>query len=314
MKKEAGSVVFIKNESGTRLALSQTLPSGCVSGYSGTEEVPLKRKGPILLAHGTFSNHRSVRGLAQLLAIHGFDCWTLDFQGHGHSDNPAKEPDFDSMCIEDAAAALDFLKQRYPKQSIVWIGHSGGGLAVLTLLARKPEYASAIKSIVTLASQATHAAKVPKNRFVIQVSNVITRLLGFAPGKYFKLGPENEFGAVMAQWYRWSLSGRWLGSDGFDYFEALSNVNLPTLMLSGTGDTFIAPPAGCRAIFDKLGSDQKHYQECGLESGFLENYNHARLVSSRSAAREIWPAILNWLQTDANGRSSSNVFFRSPES
>ena len=199
------------------------------------------------------------------------------------------------MCVEDAAAALDHLKTLYPSQAIIWIGHSAGGLAVLTLLCRQPQYKASIKAIVTLASQATHAATLSKNRILIQLSRVITQLVGFAPGKVFKLGPENEFGPVMAQWYRWSLTEQWLGDDGFNYMDALSTITIPTLMLSGSDDKFIAPPAGCRALFDQLGSPDKHYQECGLQTGFSEDYNHPRLVSSRSASREIWPLIVNWL-------------------
>ena len=290
--KEAGSPVeIITNDSGTRLALTRT-PANTTSS---TANSPIQNSGPVLLAHGTFSNHRSVRGLAQHLADTGFDCWTLDFQGHGLSDKPTIEPNFDSMCIEDAAAALDHLKALYPSKTIIWIGHSGGGLAVLTLLCRRPEYQSSIRSIVTLASQATHAATLRKNRIIIQLSSVMTRIMGFAPGKLFKLGPENEFGLVMAQWYRWSLTGQWLGDDGFNYMEALPAITAPALMLSGSDDKFIAPPEGCRALFDQLGSPDKHYQECGLQTGFSEDYTHPRLVSSRSASREIWPLITKWL-------------------
>jgi len=282
---EAGRVHRIVNDSGTRLALTR-IPSLTTLDHN---------LGPVLLAHGTFSNHRSVRALAQHLSEKGFDCWILDFQGHGKSDKPKAEPNFESMCIEDAAAALDHLKQHYPTQSIIWVGHSAGGLAALSLLCRQPKYQPSVKAIVTLASQTTHAAKLRKNRVIIQVSALVTRIIGVAPGKYFKLGPENEFGKVMTQWYRWSLSEKWLSDDGFNYIEALPDIHVPTLMLSGSGDTFIAPPSGCRALYDRLGSIDKHYQECGLQTGFLEDYNHARIISSRNASREIWPLISSWL-------------------
>ncbi len=291
MKAAGSSVEFIINGSGTRLALTRTLSNT----VSPTIAKPKNNPKPILLAHGTFSNHRSVRGLAQHLAGSGYDCWILDFQGHGHSDKPAVKPRFESMCIEDATAALDHLKTLYPSQPVVWIGHSAGGLAVLSLLCRFPEYKSSIKAIVTLASQATHAATQNKYRIMIHLSRIITRLIGFAPGRSFKLGPENEFGSVMAQWYEWSLTGQWLGDDGFNYMDALPTITVPTLMLTGSGDKFIAPPRGCRALFDQLGSSDKHYQECGLLTGFSEDYNHSRLVSSRSASRDIWPLITNWL-------------------
>jgi oxygen-independent coproporphyrinogen-3 oxidase len=166
---------------------------------------------------------------------------------------------------------------------------------VLSLLARRPSFIPSLKAIVTVASQTTHAAKRRKNRIIILLSSVITRLLGFAPGKIFKLGPENEFGPVMTQWYQWSLSQKWLAADGFDYLQALNTISTPTLMLSGTGDTFIAPPGGCRALFDRIGSNDKDYQECGLSTGYAEDYNHSRIITSVSASKEIWPLISTWL-------------------
>ncbi|MBX2838912.1 MAG: alpha/beta hydrolase [Gammaproteobacteria bacterium] len=285
-----GNVHFIKNGSETQLALSY-FPSQTPSPATGTKG----HRGPIILSHGTFSNHRSMRGLSQHLSDIGYECWVLDFQGHGYSDKPTIAPNFEQMCIEDAAASINFLKKRYPLEKLIWIGHSGGGLAALMLLARKPEYAATLKAIVTVASQTTKAATSSRNRLIIRLSRLVTRMLGLAPGKFFKLGPENEFGPVMAQWYEWSLTGNWLAEDEFDYLNALPANTTPTLMLSGSGDMFIAPPEGCRALFDKIGSANKKYTECGLSTGFLENYSHSRIISSRNAAKEIWPLISAWL-------------------
>ncbi len=288
---EANWVVHpVINSAGTTLALTQL-----VNNSDAGQHNPNGRLNPVLLAHGTFSNHRSVQRLATYLASQGFDCWMLDFQGHGKSDKPKQQPNFDGMCIDDAAASLDYLKTLYPAESIIWIGHSGGGLAALTLLCRKPEYADVVRALVTIGSQATHAAKRFKYRLIIQASRFITGVLRMAPGKYFKLGPENEFGPVMMQWYRWNLSGRWLSDDGFDYLNALPSITVPTLMLSGTGDVFIAPPEGCLALYERIGSSVKQYRECGEHTGFAEDYDHTRLVSSRNASREIWPLISDWL-------------------
>ena len=294
MTATGSSAHFIVNDSGTRLALTH-LPAKTSRSKSSTAIEQLRNQSPVLLSHGTFSNHRSVQGLAQYLSDNGYDCWILDFQGHGSSDKPKKEPSFESMCIEDAAAALDHLKMLYPTETVIWVGHSAGGLAVLTLLCRRPVYKASIKAIVTLASQTTHAAILRKNRIIIHLSKVITWLIRFAPGKYFKLGPENEFGSVMAQWYRWSLTQQWLGDDGFNYMDALATISTPTLMLSGSADYFIAPPEGCRTLFDRLGSIDKQYQECGIHAGFSEDYNHPRIAASRRASREIWPLINDWL-------------------
>ena len=298
MTEKQSSVHHVRNASGTRLGLTH-YPGKPVSANaargSTVADGQHAERSVVILAHGTFSNHRSCRGLAGYLAKNGFDCWMLDFQGHGVSERPVRDPSFESMCLEDADAAISFVLNRYPTQQIHWVGHSGGGLAILMYLARNPHQQASIRSVVTLASQATHAAVSRRNRLAIVAASLVTRVLGFAPGRWFGIGPEHEFGPVMAQWYEWSLLGRWLGSDGFDYEEALATLSRPLLCLAAEADTFIAPQSGCFRIFEQYQSDTKAFQVCGLSTGFLENYSHARLISSSSAAKEIWPQVLRWL-------------------
>lgn len=279
MTDDVGPVHFIANAAGTRLGLH------CYAAGR-------KPRGVALLAHGTFSNHRSCRGLAQYLADNGVEAWVLDCQGHGVSERPVEEPDFESMYLLDARAALEFLQRRYPDQSLGWVGHSGGGLAILMLLARCPEYRDQLGSIVTIASQATDAAVRLRHRCGIHLAAIATRVVGFVPGRLFGLGPENEFAAVMQQWYRWSLSGRWLGRDGFDYEAGLRQLPQRCLMLAAQGDRFIAPVSGCERLFQAMGSSHKRFQVCGTATGFTEDYSHARIISSRNAAREVWPQVL----------------------
>ncbi|MEE9321924.1 MAG: alpha/beta fold hydrolase [Granulosicoccus sp.] len=278
---------FIHNTSGARLALTH-IPAQQPS------------RGPVVFAHGTFSNHRTCCGLAQHIANSGYDSWIMDFQGHGLSDQPTIEPDFESMCLQDTEATIEYIKKCYPGQPITWVGHSGGGLAILMYLARNPQAHCAIGHIVTLASQATHAAKNIGNQLGIRFAAFFTSLLGTAPGKLLKLGPEDEFSPVMRQWYRWNLSGRWLGKDGFDYELKLSELQIPCLMLAATADRFIAPLAGCAHLFDCYGGNDKTFQLCGIETGFLEDYSHARIISSRNASKDVWPLIEKWLQERAD--------------
>ena len=118
----------------------------------------------------------------------------------------------------------------------------------------------------------------------------------YVPGKAFKLGPENEFATVMDQWFDWNLKSSWCGDDGFDYLAALPNLSLDTLMMAAAKDSFIAPERGCRRIFDALSSSDKTFALCSKDQGFAEDYTHARIISSRSAATDIWPRIADWLR------------------
>lgn len=285
----------ISNRSGTQLALWHFSSNDAIADKGLSLSPAMNRSVAVVLAHGTFSNHRSCRGLAQFLSKKGFSCWILDFQGHGASDKPIIEPDFESMCLEDVDAVLEHLKKNgFP--SVYWIGHSGGGLAALMHQSRQSKQGVAIEKLVVLGSQATHAGRNYKNRCLIRISRQITRMMGIAPGRYFGIGPENEFARVMLQWYDWSLSGKWQGSDGFDYEAALSKIRVPFLCFAGEGDTFIAPVDGCRHIFEKFGGTEKTFHYCGKTTGYAENYTHSRLISSSSAAKEIWPLVADWLK------------------
>ena len=179
------------------------------------------------------------------------------------------------------------------------VGHSGGGLVFLMHLARNPQRCRHVQGIVTLASQATEAGATLGSRLKIVGFAAMNRLLGYLPGPALGLGPENEFRGVMSQWFHWNLSHQWLSRDGFDYAQALSLIDVTTVMFAGVGDRFIAPVRGCQRLHDLLGSRDKQLVVCGKSTGFAEDYDHTRIIASRPGRREIWPMILNWMRARA---------------
>ena len=253
------------------------------------------RIGTVILAHGMYSNYRTCRGLARFLAGSNFDCWLLDSQGHGYSDPPLAAPDFETMSLNDTAQALDTVLG-CADGPVWWVGHSGGGLAILMHLARYPEQQAKIGGIVLLASQAFGAGYNWRRRLCFALYRLPLYLIKRVPGKALGLGPENEFSPVMNQWLGWTVSRSWLGSDGFDYKGAMGVLQLPVLAMAGAGDRFIAPVSGCRELFDSLGTLEKTFIHCGVESGHAEDFTHARLVSSRGAAADVWPVVRDWLR------------------
>ncbi len=277
------SVHHIYNAHGTRLALHRfTLHDKHDSS-------------PIVLAHGTFSNYRSCRGLAEYLAKQGHDCWILDSQGHGLSRKPLCEPTFEAMALLDTDAVFDFISNQYRDLRLSWIGHSGGGLAILMYLARNRSARQRVSSITTIASQATDAGIGIMNRIKIHIASWVTRVCGIAPGKLIKIGPENEYARVMQQWFDWSLNGCWSGKDGFDYMAELANIQIPCLSLAAGNDHFIAPSSGCLKLNNAMGSKIKKFMVCGLSESFSEDYTHTRIIASRNASKEIWPLIAEWI-------------------
>lgn len=275
---------------GARLVLHHVGPA---------EDTCHARKASVILAHGTFSNYRTCGGLARYLAGRGHDCWLLDFEGHGCSDKILPAADFETMFLSGANAALDHVVTM-TQGRIHWVGHSGGGLAALMALAKRPELTEKMHSLVMLGSQACDAGQSVSHRAVLRLSQLLTRMLGFVPARVLRLGPEDEVAEVMLQWYRWNLRAHWQGSGDFDYLKALreheSLAGLPVLSMAGSGDRFIAPPEACRKLHALLPGTAKAWQECGIDQKFAEDFTHSRLISSRAAAREIWPRIAGWLE------------------
>jgi len=243
-----------------------------------------------------FSNHRSLRQLAQRLSGDGLDVWGFDFRGHGESVAAGPGENFESVCLEDVGQVLDTVLMTTGASGVSWIGHSGGGLALLMHLARHAERQHRLHRMALVASQATGACTGFANR--LKVLSIATALVPVArvPGPRFGLGPEPETRAVMQQWCRWNLTGRWLGHDGFDYLAALERVHVPSRVLAGAGDRFIAPPEGCRRLHDALGSRDKSFTVCGPGTGFSEAFGHARILFSQAAAAEIWPGLSGWVR------------------
>ncbi len=255
----------------------------------------IRHEPPVLLTHGTFSNAQVCTRLARYLAENGFDCWILELRGHGQSGVGADHPDFEYFSDFDVPAALDAVRRKTKKGELFWVAHSGGGLALLMHLARHPEVCGQIRGIVTLASQATDAGATLNGKTKIILGALATNILGRAPGKMLRLGPQDEFRKVMNQWFLWNWTGRWNGKDGFDYLEALRQVEVPALCLAGGGDRFIAPYRGCRRLYDALGSLDKRMAFCAKSEGYGEDYSHSRIIASRRAQQEIWPVISEWL-------------------
>jgi oxygen-independent coproporphyrinogen-3 oxidase len=277
----------------------ETIPREAPRGLVGGSLTRMPREDtrfpPVVLTHGTFSNAKLCERLARYLQEAGFDCWVLEWPAHGQNPRGGPQWSYEQLALHEVRGTLETVHQTTGEEGLFWVGHSAGGVLPFIHLARNPAEAHRFRGIITLGSQTTHAGPKLLGRMKLGLGFVVTNVLGRAPGAVFRLGPDDEPRALMNQWFRWNLSGRWRGEDGFDYLEALGRVRVPTLCMAGAGDDFIAPMAGCRRLFDALGSEDKTFVTCAKAEGFREDYNHTRLIASRSAQEELWPRIAEWL-------------------
>lgn len=260
-----------------------------VENYSTTSQTA------VVLAHGMFSNRKTMSGIARYLGSLGVEVWSFDFKGHGESENSLNIAEYDEQCLRDVETVISVVLKDRSHCKIQWVGHSGGGLAILMYLAKQQMHCSLIDSIVLMSSQATQAGSGFMQGVKIRLIRAALRLIKEIPGPRLGLGPESEPATIMKQWCNWNINNSWVDSIGFDYLAAMGQIRVPVLALAGVGDKFIAPYGGCRSLFDSLGGDDNVFKLCGIEQGYSEDYTHSRIVRSRPAMEEIWPLIYQWV-------------------
>ena len=252
---------------------------------------------PVILTHGTFSNARICMELAGFLNTAGFDCWIYEWRGHGQSEYGQLSPDAEGFARHDVPAVIERVLAETMNERCIWVAHSGGGFLPLMYMARNPYLQHQIKAIVGMGSQTTGAGETWFGRLTTMLLPVLIQLSGRMPGPLFGLGPEDEVSGFLAQWCRWNRTGKWVGKDGFDYDRAMENIHIPTFLIAG-GNDLIAPAHGCRHMFHSLGSTRKKYALCAKTNGYLEDYNHPRLIASQNARVEIWPMVLAFILSE----------------
>lgn len=279
LKKE---IIAIKSKDGISLALSKI--------YS-TEANPTKH---LFLTHGTFSDKSICLGLGKFFIEKGFTAWILEWRNHGDS-APAKNFNFETVALYDIAAVFKYLFEEERISNIQCITHSGGGICLSMFLMRNPIYQEKVNSIIFFSCQAFGAGFSSKNHLKILLSKYISVLIGFVPGKKLGLGPHNEDYYTMKQWFNWNLNANFIGDDGYDYKANMNSIAIPILSICAAGDKFIAPVYGCEAFLEAFENPKNKLLYCSTASGYLENYDHARIMLSRNSAKEIWLLAYDWV-------------------
>jgi pimeloyl-ACP methyl ester carboxylesterase len=257
---------------------------------------------PILLVHGTFSNRNFFHGptadrsLALALAERGFDCWVAELRGHGRSGAAGKNSawHFEDWIRRDAPTLVRAVLEATGAPSLVWLGHSAGGVIGVAHAATADSTDRRVAGLVLAGAPAPTGLGILQYPMAAAVLTV-TRALGRFPARLLGLGPEDEHAGIMEQWMRWNLRGRWHGEDGTDYFAACRAITAPVLALAGGGDWLISPPSLCRDLLDQMASPDRTMIVAGRAEGFSEDYDHNRLLVSTAARQEIWPLIGDWL-------------------
>ncbi len=259
---------------------------------------------PLIVTHGTVSNGRTVKGLAQFLSEAGLDCWILEWGGHGDSQAASSRQNFEYPAFHDVPTAITAVLEKTDKSQLIWVSHSGGGHLPLMYLSHHPEQQNLLAGLVTLGAQATDGALKFHQKLSVAFLWVLTTLLNQTPISLIPIGNETEPTRLLAQWATWNIRERWLGEDGFDYLKGLAQIKIPTFMVAGGNDR-IAPISGCLKLFNALGSEEKTWLTGTVESGFSKEFSHSQLVRGKAAKKELFPKILEWIKVQSEKENGS---------
>ena len=298
---------------------------------------------PVILCHGLGANRFNVdfvddgerrdrSSLARALVRAGFDVWVLELRGHGLAKVPAGARwTVDDQVDQDVAEAVQTVLALTEASSVLWVGHSWGGLLQVLFQVRGAPLADKVKALVAIGSpftmriQPTFAQMGPWLRWWIDTVGrglPLKRLAWLAlpllllwprwPRRWSApLAPLSP-GAVrgicasmtedipvglLRQLLDWMDTGRLADIDGSPDELRFERLTTPTLLVAGAKD-HLAPPASMAWLRDRAG-DEVAMKIMGRGTGCAADYGHGGLLLSDRAPDEVFPLVRAWLAARA---------------
>lgn len=268
--------------------------------------------------------------LAHYLKKNGFDAWIVDLRGSGLSKRKnlgSIQWFIDDYAFQDLPAAAELVLHETKAKKFHWIGHSLGGLLAYPF-SQTYHKKKVIKSLTTIAAPPTPE---PHGyfKFLFRYDSLL-RVFPWLPYKslskiaaYFSdyllrfedhlLFSRNNMdkkilntlldhavesvpSSIIRQLHDWMRNNYFGSRDGkMDYLEHAYKIQLPTLMIAGSLDSF-TPTNQMRKVFRKLPTNKKSLIVFGKKRGHENDYGHIDLVIGKNAPKEVYPQILDWLQ------------------
>lgn len=242
------------------------------------------------------------RHFAAFLADWGIPVLTYDYRGIGRS-RPATLRGFEATTADwvelDAAAAIAWVRTRFPRDELVGIAHSIGGLA----LAASP---NAVQQDL-LAFIAPHTAYVGDYHWRYRLPMALlwhaampaaTRIAGYFPARRLGLGEDLPPGVALEWARRRSPQLRPRGDRPAAerinrLLDAAANLERPALALTICDDAF-ATAAGARRLLAYFPRLRVQHLELTPAEANVRRLGHFGFFR-REAGRQLWPRFLKLL-------------------
>jgi len=308
---------------------------------------PKKGAYPVIFSHGIAVNKFGVdldraHSLAYFLKQNGYPVFVLSLRGVGKSYHSSRygyrDFSFDDIVEYDVAAVIRKAKELTGSPKVNWVGHSMGGMIMYGFLGRKIAGHEDVASFTAIGSpgRLDHArtsiwgaiSKYPwmsqmldlkfgaqvvspiTGRFITPIEELVYNkevVSSTTIRRLMKNGVENIAPGLSIQFTDWIKSGKEYTKDGsFNYRDSFKEIKIPSLFLAGARD-HIAIRESVRFAFENTGSKIKELKIMGQEGGFPVDYCHTGLVLGDRAPLDIFPQVLEWL--DTYGCEKKKMFF-----
>ncbi|ADO70042.1 alpha/beta fold hydrolase [Stigmatella aurantiaca] len=301
---------------------------------------PVRRfEEPVLLCHGLSANRFTFDfappySVAHYLAEAGFDCFSVEWRGTGHSRRPAlgrRYTDFtvDDHIHQDGPALLEFALAETGAKRAFWLGHSLGALVgygvaqgphgpklagILALGA--PVFLKSgplLRALVGIGVRAAWPARFRQE----WMSATLAPFLGYVtlPLSELLVNPQHIPPTLQRQVYANMMSSMsrkvllqfrdWIEHDAFrsydrtvDWRAGLSHLTQPMLVMGGSSDR-LATPENVRKQYELLTCSDRTLHVFGRDRGDKMDYGHGDLIFGTGAPIEVYPLMGTWLQAHA---------------
>ncbi len=239
---------------------------------------------------------------ARFLAEKGIPTLTFDYRGIGAS-RPENLRGFAVVAEDwselDCGGAIEFLRSRFPDAEIVGIAHSIGAL----LICGAPN----IAEIARFAFISAHTGyfgdymgkyRLPMAIFWHMIMPVATRLVGYFPGKFLRLGEDLPAGIAL-QWAARRGAELEPEATANDATRARSMIGRysrvsGTALVVGFDDDAFATEAGTRRLLGLYGGLRTKIRVYAPSEVAMKRIGHFGFFR-REAEQKLWPVVLAYL-------------------
>jgi alpha-beta hydrolase superfamily lysophospholipase len=259
-------------------------------------------RATLLFVHGLAEHSGRYMHVLDHFAARGFDCWGLDYRGHGQSPGLRVHVDRFGEFDEDVAAVRHLAATTCDGLPLVLVGHSQGGLLVLRQALAEPQGLAGI--IVSSPFLGIHPASKPPAALQV-VANIVStfakRLMfsKVADPSLLSRQPGIAEAYVADPLVSSTVSARWFTEVVRAQTETragAAGLAVPALIMQSGGDR-LADPAATRSWADNAPTDLVEYIE--WDGFYHEMFNEPE-------REQVFARMERWLQA-LIGDHRSNV-------